>query len=612
MFTEWSSISLNGKISTEQKHITSLHIRQLLPLPPINMTRPSQHLHPATPIAPSEPAATLIWYRDAQDGRLEVLMTQRSHKARFAPSAHVFPGGRIDQEDQAYAISWAKEQGQPFEDRLTHSATALRESFEELGLLIGVDEKGHALQASDLQKLARHQPLWPQLKEKHWRAALDQLNVVCHWSTDRDLPIRFDVPFMAAQAPLDQEPQADGREQLNSIWISPKDALTQHQKGELPMVYPTIKTLERLMAYADTKALKAALQDHEPWFSSCPRGGFMGGREARYMEGDGPFGELALTCPEGQVKHVLDWQSDQAVPLLKNLSRLTAPNPSLMTGPGTNTYLVGNPEAGFIVIDPGPALAGHIERLHMATGGNIQAIVCTHSHADHSPGAKPLQAMCSETHPPIWGIPSASTASPNSHFVPDQVLEHNQRLQLKSGLDTHTLRALWTPGHAANHLCLVFEEEGILFSGDHILNGSTAVINPPDGNMGHFLESLDLLSECCAKEKIEFIAPAHGHVMGNRFGSPHDPISIIAKLKAHRLKREDKIKAVVLANPKGRMEDWLPLAYDDVPERLWPAAMRSLTAHVMRLIELGLDIEHADQVKRLAESPNAGLQDLHP
>jgi len=576
------------------------------------MTRPSQHLHPATPIAPSEPAATLIWYRDAQNGGLEVLLTQRSHQARFAPSAHVFPGGRIDEADQRYASSWAKAQGLAFVDRYTHSATALRESFEELGVLLGVDERGQALKPSDLQSLDRQHSLWPQLNERHWHAALDQVNVVCHWSTDRDLPIRFDVPFMAAKAPLDQVPQADGKEQLNAIWISPREALSLHQKGELPMVYPTLKTLERLLPYSSIQALQEALHSNEPWFSSCPRGGFMGGRETRYMEGDGPFGELSLTCPEGQVKHVLDWQSDQAVALLKNLSRLTAPNPSLMTGPGTNTYLVGDKHSGFIVIDPGPALAGHIERLHLATGGNIQAIVCTHSHADHSPGAKPLQAMCTQTHPPIWGIPSANTASPNSHFVPDRVLEHNQRLQLKSGTDTHTLRAVWTPGHAANHLCLIFEEEGILFSGDHILNGSTAVINPPDGNMSHFLESLDLLSECCANEKIEFIAPAHGHVMGNRFGAPHDPISIIAKLKAHRLKRENKIKAVIDSSPKGRMQDWLPLAYDDVPERLWPAAMRSLTAHVLRLIELGLDIDHAEQVHRIAQNPNVNLQDLHP
>jgi glyoxylase-like metal-dependent hydrolase (beta-lactamase superfamily II)/8-oxo-dGTP pyrophosphatase MutT (NUDIX family) len=580
---------------------------------PCNMTRPSQHLHPATPIAPAQPAATLIWYRDAQKPQgLEVLLTQRSHKARFAPSAHVFPGGRIDDGDSQYAASWAQVQGQPFEPRLTHSATALRESFEELGIFLGVDEIGHALTPSQLQKLARNLPLWPQLQALGWRAALDQLNVVCHWSTDRDLPIRFEVPFMAALAPKDQEPQADGHEQLNSLWISPKAALAQHHKGDLPMVYPTIKTLERLVGFSSAKELQDALQGNEPWFSSCPRGGFMGGREARYMEGEGPFGELALTCPEGQVKHVLDWQSDQPVALLKNLSRLTAPNPSLMTGPGTNTYLVGDPQTGFIVIDPGPALAGHIERLHQATGGNIQAIVCTHSHADHSPGAKPLQAMCTLTHPPIWGVPSGESASAASYFVPDRVLEHNQRLQLGSGAHTHTLRAVWTPGHAANHVCLIFEEEGILFSGDHILNGSTAVINPPDGNMTHFLESLDLLHACCEREKIEFIAPAHGHVMGNHFGAPHDPMSIISQLKAHRLKREAKIKAVVQRNPKGRMEDWLPLAYDDVPERLWPAAMRSLTAHVMRLIELGLGVEHLEQVRQMAQNPTATLQDLHP
>jgi glyoxylase-like metal-dependent hydrolase (beta-lactamase superfamily II)/8-oxo-dGTP pyrophosphatase MutT (NUDIX family) len=575
------------------------------------MTRSSQHLHPPSAIAPSRPAATLIWYRDAKPHGLEVLLTQRSHQARFAPSAHVFPGGRVDPSDETYARAWAHQQGLEWESRFTPAATALRESFEELGVFSGVDENSKPLSSSQIKQLKRDQALWPQLQEKGWHAALNELNWVCHWSTDRDLPIRFDVPFLAAPAPQDLEAQADGDEQLNCLWISPKEALNQHKKGEFPMVYPTIKTLERLSAFSNAQALARAVSSNEPWFSSCPRGGFMGGREVRHMEGEGPFGELALTCPEGQVKHVLDWQSDQPVQLLKNLSRLTAPNPSLMTGPGTNTYIVGEPQSGFIVIDPGPALAQHLERIHLATQGLIQAIVCTHSHADHSPGAKPLQTMC-KTSPPIWGIPSGEHASASSHFVPDRVLEHNQRLQLSGTHDTHTLRAIWTPGHAANHLCLVFEEEGILFSGDHILNGSTAVINPPDGNMTHFLESLDLLSECCKSDNIEFIAPAHGHVMGNHWGAPHDPLSIISSLKAHRLKREAKIKAVVMANPKGQMQDWLPLAYDDVPERLWPAAMRSLTAHVMRLIELGLDIQAHQQVLEMAKNANANLQSLHP
>ena len=140
----------------------------------------------------------------------------------------------------------------------------------------------------------------------------------------------------------------------------------------------------------------------------------------------------------------------------------------------------------------------------------------------------------------------------------------------------HTLMVLHTPGHAANHLCLVLVEDGLLLSGDHILNGSTTVIDPPDGNMADYLGSLDLLSAACAQHAVEFILPAHGYVLGQAS-------SAIAHLKAHRLKREAKIKAVMQASPSGSLDDWVKQAYDDVDPRIWPVAKRSLLAHVERI-----------------------------
>ena len=135
---------------------------------------------------------------------------------------------------------------------------------------------------------------------------------------------------------------------------------------------------------------------------------------------------------------------------------------------------------------------------------------------------------------------------------------------------------IYTPGHAANHLCLVLLEDGLLFSGDHILNGSTTVVNPPDGNMNTYLDSLDLLSTACDEHSLEFILPAHGYVLGQAK-------TAIAQLKAHRLKREAKIMAVMQAMPDGTLDDWVPLAYDDVDARIWPVAKRSLLAHVERI-----------------------------
>jgi recombination protein RecT len=250
---------------------------------------------------------------------------------------------------------------------------------------------------------------------------------------------------------------------------------------------------------------------------------------------------------------------------------------------------VGDVNTGYIAIDPGPADADHLARLHAAAGGDIRMIVCTHSHADHSPGAQPLQALCEaagQPKPPILGLASLPTARADSAFAPDRTLSNHELLTLKSmgpeGDTTHTLKVLHTPGHAANHLCLVLLEDGLLFSGDHILNGSTTIVNPPDGNMNAYLDSLDRLSAACDAHQIEFILPAHGYALGQAKDA-------IAQLKAHRLKREAKVLAVMQANPTGTLDDWVPLAYDDVHERVWPIAKRSLLAHVERIQTLPLE-----------------------
>ncbi len=329
--------------------------------------------------------------------------------------------------------------------------------------------------------------------------------------------------------------------------------------------------------------------------SPAQRTGLQGGIATLFLQHDMAFGELALVCPTGtEPHHALDWQAERPVPLTRNVQRLTAPNPGFMTGPGTNSYLVGDAHTGFIAIDPGPADADHVQRLWQAavhpdgTGGNIVGIVCTHSHPDHSPGAKPLQALCDgKPFPFIWGLPSAPTARAASAFTPDRTLENGAHLFLipiygdtasaSASASRHTLLAIHTPGHAANHVCLLLVEDGLLFSGDHILNGSTTVIDPPDGHMGDYLQSLDTLLAACAEHDVQFIFPAHGHVLG---GSSAAANGVITHLKAHRLKREAKIAAVMAAHPAGTLDDWLPLAYDDVDARVWPVAKRSLLAHV--------------------------------
>ena len=536
----------------------------------LHMVRPLELLYPQREPAALRPAATVLLLRDSSQG-LQVLMTRRSLTASFAPGAYVFPGGGIDPTD-AQSHAQARRRPRQSDLHLTQAIAAIRESFEELGVLLARHADGSLASAADIAALDRQQAFAPQCAKRQLLLAADEVFVLAHWSTDRDLPRRFDVPFLVARMPPDQTPVADESEQFEPVWVRPEEALSRHEAGEFFIVFPTIRTLERLQAYKLVpEVLEAGAVTDEPLWTSCPRAGWLAGKEARYMEHEAPFGELALTCPDGQIVHTLDWQTEQPVALLKNVQRLTAPNPGVMTGPGTNSYLVGDPHSGYIVIDPGPADLPHLEKIWRAAAGQIRMIVCTHSHADHSPGARPLQALC-EVRPPILGLPSAATANASSQFTPDRALAHGEQLKLSQ----HTLQVLHTPGHAANHLCLVLIEDGLLFSGDHVLNGSTTIVNPPDGNMTDYLDSLDLLAKACEQLHIEFILPAHGYVLG------FAPLAI-QQLKAHRLKREAKVVLAMQALPHGTLQDWVAHAYADVPPRLWPVAARSLQAHVERI-----------------------------
>ena len=551
--------------------------------------RTHQQLHPHREPVPTLAAATVLLLRNAEsDGALEVLMTRRSAQASFAPGAYVFPGGGIDALDAAPAThAAAARRPTQSDEHLTEAIAAIRESFEELGILLARHADGRMAGDSDIAAIDRHAPFAAQCQAHGLQLAADSVYVLARWTADRDLPRRFDVPFLVAHMPQDQTPVADETEQFEPVWVRPQDALTRHAAGSFFMIYPTIRTLERLAKFDHAGAVLAACAGEVPLWASCPRAGLLGGKQARYMEHESAFGELALVCPDGQIVHPLDWQNQRAVPLLKNVQRLTAANPGAMTGPGTNSYLVGDPATGYIAIDPGPAEPEHLQRLWRAAGGDIRMIVCTHSHPDHSPGAAPLQALCVQAGravPPILGLPSATTARAASAFTPERSLQNGELLALAGqGLEgkiTHTLQVIHTPGHAANHLCLVLVEDALLFSGDHVLNGSTTVVDPPDGNMQHYLESLDTLDAACQAHGIEFILPAHGYVLGDARGT-------IARLKAHRLAREGKVLAAMQALPDGTLQEWVEHAYADVPPRMWPVAQRSLMAHVERIRSLG-------------------------
>ena len=258
------------------------------------------------------------------------------------------------------------------------------------------------------------------------------------------------------------------------------------------------------------------------------------------------------------------------------IRRITAPNPGIMTGPGTNTYLVGKGE--WAVIDPGPAIPEHVDAILQAAAdahASIQWILCTHTHMDHSPAAKALQEA---TDAAVIGMPAVSPQSQDPSFNPDQCWQEGDYV----ACDDFHLRALHTPGHASNHLCFYLEQEQVLFTGDHIMEGSTVVIAPPDGDMKAYLESLAKLKGI----EIRHLAPAHGHLMEHAQ-------DVIEGLIQHRLMREAKVLSGMDKTGPADLDVLTPAVYDDVPPFLHPIARYSLQAHLDKLLKEGIVSESA-------------------
>lgn len=240
--------------------------------------------------------------------------------------------------------------------------------------------------------------------------------------------------------------------------------------------------------------------------------------------------------------------------------RVLAPNPGVMTGPGTNTYLVGIDEVA--VIDPGIDDDGHLEAIVGCGGDRIRWIFCTHTHPDHSPGAAALKER---TGAEVLAFESRDGLEVDTAIGDGFQIEATE----------FRLRAVHTPGHASNHLCYLLEEERLLFSGDHIMQGSTVVIAPPDGDMAAYLDSLAKIRAL----RLRFIAPGHGHLID-------EPAAIIDDYVTHRLDRERQVLDAVAAGDHSTA-DIVSRLYVDLIEELVPRARQSVHAHLRKLAAEG-------------------------
>ena len=564
---------------------------------------PSVH-HPAIPANPApRNAASLIVLRDVAESGAgpEVLLMQRPERgADLRSGAVVFPGGVVDARDREahrWCLGLTDEEasarlGLPA-GGLDYAIAAVRETFEEVGLLYACTADGTPV---DVVRHAEALAAWrPRLQSGEagiaalcealdLRIDLRQMAYLSHWLTPPGQPKRFDTRFFVAPAPIGQTAEADRGEALHLMWLRPQAALDPALGFKLLPV--TVRTLQGLAAHADAAAAVAhahALRNIErvmPRIATGARG------RRVVLPDEHAYAEIGRLDPEGRGDVSCQIVAGTVVRLSPRVLRITAPNPGAMTGPGTNSYLVGDPAANtWTAIDPGPADEAHIQALLAAAPGPIVQILVTHTHLDHSPGAALLQRA---TGAPVFGRRPLHAAGQDASFAPARELAPGERLEL--GADA-TLRVLHTPGHASNHLCYLLEEERLLFTGDHVMQGSTVVINPPDGDMAAYLKALEGL----LAEEIDWFAPGHGFLVAH----PH---ALVRGLIAHRLKREAKVAEALAQLRQGTVGELLPLVYADVPPALHPVARRSLLAHLLKLEAEGRAVGEGE-VWRGAEAP---------
>jgi len=532
------------------------------------------------PPADARAAASVLFLRDGEPG-LEVLLMRRAERSGDLRSgAAVFPGGVLDARDrEAHAFCVGADDVAASarlglaSGGLDYLVAAVRESFEEAGLLLAAGGFDPAALHPWRGRLQTGEAGIAALCREH-DLRLDCTGLVywSHWLTPPGVAKRFDTRFFAVRAPEGQQAEADYGEAVELMWLTPAAALDA-ARG-LTLLPVTRHTLQQLARHgkADT-VLDEAHQRNEKKDvrRQMPRMAFAARGVRIVLPHELPYAEIARLDPEGRADVHADIVPGRVVRLSPHVLRVTAPNAGPMTGPGTNSYLVGRGDA-WTCIDPGPASAEHVRALVDAvqaqgTKARIERILVTHTHRDHSPGAALLAAA---TGAPVLGRVAAHPQWQDADFAPASQPQHGERIVLAEGL---TLRVIHTPGHASNHLCYLLEEEKTLFTGDHVMQGSTVVINPPDGDMAAYLRTLQALLD----EDLEWLAPGHGFLVG-------EPHAVLRALIAHRLKREAKVVAALqqLAAPAAARAI-VPVVYDDTPVALHGLAERSLLAHLLKL-----------------------------
>lgn len=453
------------------------------------------------------PAATVVVARPGEDG-VEVLMVRRGPANRFGPGFVVFPGGVVEPGDRDLAVRLFGRASQ--EAR----ACALRELYEETGLLLTVN--GFRVRAAPR----------PALRNMDFRHPdPGTLVEIARWVAPPDLAVRFDALFFAVAASRDIEPSPDGIEADRAWWARPADVLTRREDD--PLMWPTVATLEALSACHSVEDVLALRIPQAPRPDSVP--------------------------PPPSPGRTTDGRGEEPVSIVRVLAR----NPGPFTLEGTNTWIVGRDPS--VVIDPGPDDPRHVEAV-LADAAPIGAILLTHHHPDHAPGAARLLTASGA---PVFAYRPSVRQRPLAH---GQVIEGG-------GV---RLLACHTPGHTPDHVAFLVPGEGALFTGDAVLGRGTSVIDPPEGDMTAYLRSLREMRELAPRR----IYPGHGPVV-------FDAMAKLDEYLSHRAQREEEILTAI-AEGKRTSAEMVPGIYgDEVPESMFSVAARSVLAHLIRLERQG-------------------------
>jgi glyoxylase-like metal-dependent hydrolase (beta-lactamase superfamily II)/8-oxo-dGTP pyrophosphatase MutT (NUDIX family) len=454
---------------------------------------------------------------------LETFWARRGDDVGFMPGFRAFVGGKVDAADADLEVGGVADAS----ERLL-KACAIREAFEEAGVLVALDGPAETgALAAARARLLDGEVRFPELARAHgWRFRGDALTFAGRWQTPPFSAMRFDTVFYVARVPAGQEATIVPGELASGEWVEPLRALDRWRHGEGTFAAPILWTLIALAEGEEGMAERLAL----------------GPERARL-----PVRRIELRW--GVVLHPMK----------------TRPLPPATH---TNAYLIGEKE--MMLVDPGsddPGEVGELMRLIEALeseGRRLKLIVATHHHPDHVAGIEAVRRL--------RPVPVAAHPETARHLRCDLSVADGQWLPLAPGLNDWAIQAVHTPGHARGHLCLWHRAGRALFTGDHIPGGrGTVIVDPPEGNMADYLRSLERLLAL----EADVLFPGHG--------SPQGGVERrIRGLIAHRLEREAKVLAALGGAPATPRE-LVERVYDDVKPDLWVYAERSLIAHLEKL-----------------------------